>query len=145
MKKRYLSHCSFAVKRHHHYRHSSDKRKHWIEDCLQFPRFISLSSWQRVLWNSVRQGAGEVTSGFNIRIHMQQKEGATGPGFDFWKIKAHPQWLTYLNKDTPLNSSEVVLLPVDETFKYMCLWGHLLPLLKEGSWSVYYFGWMHLL
>lgn len=29
------------------------------------------------------------------------REGDTGPGLNFWKLKAHPQWHAYPNKGTP--------------------------------------------
>jgi hypothetical protein len=67
------------------------------------------------------------------RQKKKKKRKDTGSGLSFWNLKAHPpvtyflqQGHTYFKAISP-NPSQVVLLPVNQAFKSMSLWGGGIP------------------
>jgi hypothetical protein len=60
-------------------------------------RFSPLSC--REAWH----GGGEIV--LHLHLKAAGKESDTGPGLSFWNPKAHLQWHTFSNMDTPPNSA----------------------------------------
>ena len=74
-----LLQCSIAGKRHHDHGNSY-KGKHLIEACLQFQRFIPLSSIQEAWRHADRHGDGKIADSSTSRSIGSRKSRDTGPG-----------------------------------------------------------------